>query len=323
MLVLVLCLAGCERLQRERRITPLIGDRVRIVVTTDGGRNLLAERDLRIKPGMTATDALEAVADVRFAPDGSVERVNGYGGGRLRALGPEPSAWFYRIDGIESGARAERFRLHPGTSLWWDLRRFDAYQSIPVAIGVFPQPLFNGYRDVVRPIRISYGTGLEFEARRFGKLLERVDPEVEPIVKTSEGRGTGIGDGAGGDDHPVPHVAVKTKRSNLVIARWEEARLDPYIADIGFDPRGFGLTVWIEGVQVRRQNPDEDLSHVLDGAVGVVWATTIDGEPDGPLVILVSGVTDEGVRMAAQALRGGALQYYLAGAVDREGAVIP
>lgn len=314
LVVLVLALTGCG--ERKQRLTPLLGKRVQVVVTLDGGRTLVVKHNLRLEPGMTAADALENVADVQFGPRQSVARVNGYGGGRLRPLGPEPSAWFFRVNGIEANTPPDRFKLRPGDALWWDLRRFDMYEALPVAIGNFPQPLFSGYRDTIRRPFVSYGRGFEPVAREYERLLQRLEPEVRSIRH----RGF-MGRGGGGGSRPQ-HRAVRTDRANLAIGRWEELKRDPYIAEIAVDPRRFGLTVWIEGLDVRRQDPDEEFSMLLDGAEGVVWATTLDGTADGPLVVVVTGLTDEGVRAAARALRSGGFQYYLAGATDHEGKVI-
>ena len=112
-------------------------------------------------------------ADVRLTPDGTIAQVNGEGGGALRTFGPEPAGWYYRVDGIESLAlRPDRFLVQPGQSVWWDLRRYDIYERLPVAVGTFPEPLFSGWRDTNRPLRISYGSGFKKDAeffRRQGK----------------------------------------------------------------------------------------------------------------------------------------------------------
>lgn len=311
-----LTLAACGGDQRLERMTPILGKRVQVTVTLDGGTTLVVNHNLRMQPGMTAIDALEDVADVEFGPREMVSRVNGYSGGRIRPLGPEPSGWFYRVNGVEADTDAKKFKLKPGDSLWWDLRRYDMYESLPVAIGQFPQPFFSGYRDTMRRPQITYGKGMEPVAQEFEKLLEKADPEFRSI-RDEEFLGRG------GDGNGRPQFrAVASNRANIVIGRWEEIKRDPYIAEIAIDPRRFGLTVWIEGLDVRRQDPSEEFSTLLDEAEGVVWATTLDGTADGPLVLVITGLTDEGVRASARALRSGGFQYYLAGAVDREGKVI-
>jgi hypothetical protein len=315
MLVAVGCQApwGDDKLEHS---TPILGKRVTVVVTTDGGRELVIKRNIPLRKTSTALSVLRDVADVRMGDNNTIAQVNGLGGGRLTAMGAEQAAWFYRVNGIEATARPDRFKVRPGSTIWWDLRRYDIYERLPVAVGVFPQPLFDGYRDNVRPVRIAYGSKFEEDAEYFrDSVFEAIEPEVESIEPDE-----GIG---GGHDGPQPKAAVRKDRSNLVIARWEEARLDPYIADIGLDPRGYGLTVWIEGTTVRRQDPDEEFSRDLERAEGVIWASTVDGEPDGAVVVLVTGLTDEGVRAAAQALRHAKVQFYLAAAVDREGKLIP
>ncbi len=299
-----------------RHTTRILGKRVDVTVSLDGGKDLLIRRNVPVKRGMSALDVLELVADVRRGPDGTVVQVNGYGGGRETALGPDPSAWTYRVDGIESNVRPERFRVSPGQALWFDLRRLDIYERIPVAIGNFPQPFFSGWRDTNRPVRIAYGKGFEDDARYFADtVFQQLDPDVVPL--RTEGTFGGIRSNV-----PVPLEAVRKNRANLVIGRWEDLRLDPFILDIALDPRGYGLTTWIEGSQIRHQDPDQEFSVKLDDAEGVVWASTVDGEPDGALVVVVTGFTADGVRAAARALHNGGMQFYLSAAVSRDGHVI-
>lgn len=322
-----LLLAGCDasslRADPTDDSSRILGRRAWVTVTTDGGRRLVTRRNVRIERGDTALDLLGMVADVRLAPDGTIAQVNGEGGGALRTFGPEQAAWYYRADGIESiGVAPHRYRVQPGQSIWWDLRRYDIYERLPVAIGAFPEPLFTGWRDTGRPLRISYGSDFRKDAEYFrDSVFEQVDPDVVSIAGDSGVAGIGGEDDRGSGDLDTK-VAVRRQRANFIIARWEEVRLDPFIADIAFDPRAFGLTIWIEGTTIRRQDPDMEFSQVLGDAEGIIWASTTDGEPDGTLVFLVTGTTDEGVHAAARALRSGACQFYIACAVDRDGRVI-
>lgn len=322
-----LVLAGCDasalRADPTDNSTRILGRRVWVTLTTDGGRRLVTRRSVRIERGDTALDVLGSVADVRLAPDGTIAQVNGEGGGALRTFGPEQAAWYYRVDGIESlGVAPHRFRVQPGQSIWWDLRRYDIYERLPVAVGAFPEPLFSGWRDANRPLRISYGADFRKDAEYFrDSVFDRLDPDVVSIAGDHGVAGIGGEDDRGSEQLDTT-VAVRRGRANFIIARWEEVRLDPNIADIAFDPRAYGLTVWVEGTDVRRQDPDMEFSEVLGDAEGLVWASTVDGEPDGTLVFLVTGITDEGVHAAARALRSGACQFFLACAVDRDGRVI-
>lgn len=322
-----LALAGCDassvRGDPTENSTRILGPRAWVVLTTDGGRRLVTRRSVRLERGDTALDVLAQVADVRLTPDGTIAQVNGEGGGALRTFGPEQAAWYFRVDGIESiGVRPDRFRVRPGQSVWWDLRRFDIYDRLPVSVGTFPEPLFSGWRGDARPVRIAHGQDFQEDAEYFrDTIFERLEPDIVPISGGGGFAGVGGEDQAGGDETDLP-VAVRRNRANFIIGRWEELRLDPNLIDIALDPRAFGLTLWVEGTEVRRQDPDMEFSERLADAEGLVWAATTDGEPDGTLVFVVTGITDEGVRAAARALRSGACQFYLACAVDREGRVI-
>lgn len=311
------CQAPWEEDPRIENPTRILGKRATVIVTTDGGKELVIRRPIPLERHTTALEALQFVADVRLGPRKSVQQVNGLGGGRLTAMGPERATWFYRINGVEATADPARMRVPRGGTVWWDLRRYDIYERIPIAVGVFPDSFFLGYRDNLRPLRIAYGSGFREDAEFFREsIFQNLDPEVRSLK-------AGDDELIGGHDVPRPNVAVRKNRANFIIGRWEELRLDPYLSDIGLDPRGYGLTVWIEGTDVRRQNPDEEFSQELDEAEGVIWASTVDGEPDSAMVYVVTGLTNEGVRAAARALRRGQVQFYLAAAVDRDGNVIP
>jgi hypothetical protein len=323
-----LVLAGCDvsslRHDPTKESTRVLGQRVWVTLTTDGGRRLVTRRNVRIERGDTALDVLSLVADVRLAPDGTIAQVNGEGGGALRTFGPEQAAWYYRVDGIESiGVAPDRYRVQPGQSIWWDLRRYDIFERLPVAVGMFPEPLFSGWRDSTRQLRIAYGSGFKKDAEYFrDSVFRQLDPDIVSIAGDDGVAGIGGEDNFGSSDDIDTTVAVRRKRANFIIGRWEELRMDPFIADIATDPRTYGLTIWAEGTHVMRQDPDMEFSQELRDAEGFIWASTHDAEPDGTLVFVVTGTTDDGVRAAARALRSGGCQFYLACAVDRDGRVL-
>lgn len=326
-LAAALLLAGCDApgvgTDPTDDSTRILGRRVWVVLTTDGGRRLVTRRSVPIERGDTAIDVLSQVADVRIAPDGTIAQVNGEGGGALRTFGPEQAAWYFRVDGIESlGVAPDRFRVQPGQSIWWDLRRYDIYERLPVAVGLFPEPLFSGWRDDARKLRIAYGDDFKEDAEYFKEsVFERLDPDIVSIAGDDGVVGIGGEDEGGGEDLDTT-VAVRRNRTNFIIGRWEELRLDPFLTDINLDSRFHGITTYITGTQIVRQDPDMEFTQDLADAEGLVWAATHDGEPDGTLVFVVTGTTDEGVHAAARALRSGACQFYIACAVDREGRVI-
>lgn len=322
-----LLLAGCDaapwRADPTDNSSRILGQRVWVTVTINGGRDVITRRSLPLDQAGNALEALQGVADVRFAPDGTLAQVNGQGGGRLGPLGPVASSWYYRIDGMEdTGIAPAKARLRSGQSVWWDLRRFDIYDKLPVAIGNFPEPLFSGFRDNQRPLRISYGSGFQKDAEFMrDTIFDALDPDV---ISIAGDEGTfGVGGEDGGEDKDIEAtVAVRRKRANLVIGRWEQLMMDPFLIDMGTDPRAYGLTYWLEGTDIVRQDPDEEYPHVLADAEGIAWATTTDAEPDSTVVFVVTGTTDRGVRGALRALASGSCQYYLACAVDRDGDVV-
>lgn len=304
-----LILPGCGDSRADRKRAD-VGERIQVVVTLDGGKRTLVARSVRLSEGMTALDALIGVADVRLAPDGLVERINGYTPGRLRPLGPEPSQWICRFNGLELPPGAVPDTLEGGSSLWWDLRRVDAYPRIPVAVGAFPEPFVLGVGPRRERLRIVYGTGLEQEAKRFQEVLKELDPEVEPLEPKPSVPDRLLGRSERG----LPN-AVVPGRQLLVLGRWNEVRLDRTIEEMAHDPRRYGLTMWFEGETVRRQYPNEEFSTVLPNARAFAWASTLDGTIDAPVVMVVTGLDLESTRAAARALRRGEFRHQLAAAV--------
>ena len=326
-LVASVVLSGCDvgslRQDPTENSTRILGRRAWVIVTTDGGRNLVTRHSVPLQTGDSALDVLAKVADVRLDPNGTIAQVNGKGGGALGTFGPKQEAWFYRVDGIESRAvEPSRFRVRPGMSIWWDLRRVDIYDRLPVAVGTFPEPLFSGWRDSKRPLRIAYGSGFEKDAEFIRtSMFQKLNPDLVSLKGNDGVAGIG-GEDNGRDKRIDTTLAVRRGAANLVIGRYEEIRLDPFILDINLDNRGYGITSWIEGTEIWRQDPDMEFSQRLANAEGLVWASTTDGEPDSTIVFVVTGTTDDGVRAALRALRSGACQFYLSCAVDRDGSVI-
>jgi hypothetical protein len=120
--------------------------RATIWVTRGEGRTVLVSE--QVPAGTTALQALQRVAKVELRYGGRfVQAVNGLAG----SIGKRRD-WFYFINGIEAPRGAAEYRLHDGDIEWWDYRDWGrSGQSVPVAVGAFPEPFVHGYDGKVRP----------------------------------------------------------------------------------------------------------------------------------------------------------------------------
>ena len=120
--------------------------RATVWVTRDEGRMVLLSE--KVPAGTTALQALQRVAKVELRYGGRfVQGVNGLAG----SIGKRRD-WFYFINGIEASRGAAEYRLHDGDVEWWDYRDWGRTgQSVPVAVGAFPEPFVHGYAGKVRP----------------------------------------------------------------------------------------------------------------------------------------------------------------------------
>jgi hypothetical protein len=115
-------------------------------VTRDEGKQVLLVRT--VPAGETAMQALDRSVKLSTRYGGRfVQSIDGLSG----SIGSRHD-WFYFVNGIEADRGAAEYRLHPGDVEWWDYRDWGKVgESVPVAVGAFPEPFLHGYGGKVRP----------------------------------------------------------------------------------------------------------------------------------------------------------------------------
>jgi len=149
---------GFVRLPSKERMT------VRVVGTKNFGEELVFDKQVEVRVGATAGEALEQAVEIDMS--GSfIETIAGIKGGQTEY-------WFYYINGVMANVFAHGYKLHPGDVQYWDFHDWTFYMHGPSAVlGAFPEPCRQGYGGKVAPTMVAYAEGFQDDAQKLkGKL---------------------------------------------------------------------------------------------------------------------------------------------------------
>ena len=143
-----------------------------IWVTRKAGAELL--RDERVKPGLTAIQAVDLAADVETRYGGRF--VSSIDGISSDLDGQED--WFFLINGIEPDVGAAEIKVGDGDLVWWDYRSWiDSAAHPAVAVGAFPHPFHRGWKGVVRPVEVVAPVALAEVSAELESFLAQSTPD--------------------------------------------------------------------------------------------------------------------------------------------------
>jgi len=305
--LLVACLAGsgCSG-SRESR-----GSTVSLSITRDfGAETIAADDSVEIGASHSLLDALRGRYEVERSSLSSVDAIEGLrrrvvahtpaeevrrraqtrhfaGEGRDRSM----ANWVFLVNGIETDAPPEDFRLFPGDAVQGDLRDWDGATSVRATVGAFPQPFTGGMFGDRFPTTVHCAGSAAGPCRVVEEALRAAD--VAPDGSAPRAR------------RGLPSDRVH--RAEIHVGTWRELRAMPAI-------RGL-----VKRAAFARVHPEftraADALRVLDwegrpirterAGAGMVAAVR-PGETR--LVWVVTGVDREGVARAARALDAGRLR---------------
>lgn len=271
----VAALAGCGLGAGAERD----GAGVDLRVTRDFGHRLLLAKDgLPIREDDTVMRLLRRNADVetRFG-GGFVQEIDG-----LAGEGPSgTSDWFYYVNGIAASTGAADFELSPGDVVQWDHRDWGLTMDVRAIVGAFPQPFTGG-----------------FEGKRFPVRVECDDPDA-PACRAVKQRLRDVG-------VPIASAALGSPGSQrvarVVVADWASARdlSTAGLIDLGPERSGVFARFAEGGKALELLDRDGDVVAVERRGAGLIAALR---PTDDELAWLVTGVDDDGVEAAADALQ--------------------
>ena len=311
LLTVIALLCGCSTplttIANGKSASSSIKDTVTIVVTSDFGKELILERDIEIKAGTSAMDALQLVASVETKYGGGfVSSINGvsseYGG----ANGKKED-WFFYINGVSSNVGAGDYILQTGDLEHWDFHNWSYHEFIPAIIGDYPQPFQSGYGDKMTQTVVVYEEPFATEAE---SLVERLkDDGVSQVSAVRDDRLS---------------EAVK-EQSNLIIIAGPENGL---ISELNKVYNKLGFYAYLESGDIMELDATGSLSGEYGAGSGIIQATQNPWNPKGisageNVVWMVTGADADGVISAATVLTNHQAQLcYAFAAIVNEGQVV-
>lgn len=259
---------------------------VRVVVTSDFGKEIFVEETVVIGESTTALDALQQVAEVKTKHGGGfVSAIDGisseYGG-----VNRDKRDWLFYINGMSVNIGAGQYILHPGDTEHWDFREWSFRQFVPAIIGDFPEPFLHGYGGVAYPTVIAYQDGWEGEARQIANRLNQLGVESISLKNADE------------------LLADEKESGNLILLGTSDCQL---IGEINQPWNRLGFYCHFQDGSLEVFNAAGDLAAEYEAGAGVIQATQNPWNPKGigaceNVVWMLSGLDETGVRAAIDAL---------------------
>lgn len=266
---------------------------VRVVGTKNFGEQIVFDKEVEVRVGATAGEALEQAVEIDMS--GSfIETIAGI-------KGNQTEYWFYYINGVMANVFAHGYKLQPGDVQYWDFHDWTFYIHSPSAIlGAFPEPCRQGYGGKVAPAVVAYAGGFQDEAQKLKEKL--VASGVREVAAKDAGTLT----------------ADEKKKSNLFIIAPAGSSL---INELNKYYREHDSIYFEDGKVIVRDHKGKPAATYGPGW-GVLQVTQNPWNPKGSFacegtVWIISGADETGVKRAANVLAGqpGELKYTFAAAV--------
>ncbi|HHV77960.1 MAG TPA: DUF4430 domain-containing protein [Syntrophothermus lipocalidus] len=259
---------------------------VHLVVTKDFGNSKLLDKKVRMEPGWTVFDVLQANCQVKTGYSGGlITGINGVESQSGGFSGPRED-WFFFVNGICSDVGAGDYELRAGDSVWWDYHSWDTFGLVNSAvIGCYPEPFLHGYRGKTRPTTVLCAPG----SLDLGQTLKEA-------LKTS---------GVSSVQVQVLNESLLSARSGptIVVGEWRHLKDSPYLDKLnqGYRRNGTFVHFTEDGVELLDYRGEPARVYATNAAV---IAATGEGLGDGSPLWLVIGIDREGLEQAVAALAG-------------------
>jgi len=283
---------------------------VKIVVTTDFGKEVMLEQTIEVEPDTSALEALKGVATVETKYGGNfVDAINGISSQYMGANGSKKD-WLWYMNGVSSNIGANDYVLKDNDIEHWDFRDWSYQQFIPAIIGEFPQPFLNGYQGKIKPTTIVYEEWFQDCAQLLVETLSEL----------------GVGELSAVIHNQLPKASQE--QHNLIVLGRQDNEL---ILELNNLHKKLGFYTYFKSGKLLVLNAKGEVASEYGAGSGLIQATQNPWNPKGVgagenVVWMISGTDDEGVRKAVQALTSSSadLSYaYAAVVIERSAVKIP
>ena len=280
---------------------------VKIVVTTNFGKEVMLEQTIEIEPDTSALEALKRVATVETKYGGNfVDAINGISSRYMGGSGSKKD-WLWYMNGVSSNIGANDYVLEDGDIEHWDFRDWSYQQFIPAIIGEFPHPFLNGYQGKVKPTTIVYEEWFQDCAQLLIETLSEL----------------GVGELSAVTHNQLPKASQE--QHNLIVLGRQDNEL---ILELNNLHKKLGFYTYFNDGKLVVLDAEGEVASEYGAGSGLIQATQNPWNPKGVgagenVVWMISGTDDEGVRKAVQALTSSSsdLRYAYAAVVIEQSAI--
>ena len=265
LLALTAALAGCG-------LSPNSASRhVTLAVTRDFGHTLVTSGQAAAPSGdETALDLLRAGAQVRTAPSGQIESIDGI----ANAAG---ASWSYWVNGQRPSTAPGSYRLTAGDTVQFDYHGGTSPQAI---VGAYPNPFLQGLNGKRSPVDVE------------------CESDSSSACQTVRNRLSSAGIVAGGSAFGAGGSGIDSVR--VIVGRWAALRSLATFLDLERGPAKSGIYASLDpSGRLSLYGPGGNRLRAAPPGSGLIAAV----EPRGQGYIwAVTGADDAGVSRAAEAL---------------------
>lgn len=248
--------------------------KVELTVTSDYGTLPVAgPESVGLRSSDTVMRVLERATEVETSYGGRfVDAIDGI----EKSSGTRSSDWFYFVDGVAAEVGAAEFDLRSGDSVWWDYRDWTSAMDVEAVTGSYPAPLARAGAERSAPV----GFLCSAPARTCGLARDRLADD-------------GVVVGTPGEEQveDAPRVQVGP------IGNVPGVRLDEDPSETGV----FARFTNVPGREKELEVLDEAGNVVRSYGAGTGLVAAVR-DPGNPLLWLLTGTDDAGVRAATSAL---------------------
>lgn len=221
-------------------------ENVRVLITSDFGKAILKDEELKYNANYSVLDYLENISEVETAYGGGfVNGIDGLRSGFTNQKNKVKKDWFFYANGIFSHLGALDYYPSPGEIVQWDYHLWEKSSSSSTLLSGFTEVFHSGYDGHKAHTTILYSEGFKDLGQTLSEFL------------TSQGLEFEVEEYTGKDD-------ITQEGHTILICPSEEMLSSEYILPLLKTYKDRGLFIGVEDGQLMAFNEDYTRVSVID-----------------------------------------------------------